>query len=67
MQYPPLTQFGQTNLAKLHLSLYYNVVMNNMNNEEVIKKPWPYESNKSFYTFNSSPAGQNGSHFPDDI
>ena len=22
MQYPPLTQFGQTNLAKLHLSLY---------------------------------------------
>ena len=23
MQYPPLTQFGQTNLAKLHLSLYY--------------------------------------------
>ena len=25
MQYPPLTQFGQTNLAKLHLSLYYYV------------------------------------------
>ena len=24
MQYPPLTQFGQTNLAKLHLSLYYH-------------------------------------------
>ena len=24
MQYPPLTQFGQTNLAKLHLSPYYN-------------------------------------------
>ena len=23
MQYPPLTQFGQTNLAKLHLSPYY--------------------------------------------
>ena len=23
MQYPPLTQFVQTNLAKLHLSLYY--------------------------------------------
>ena len=23
MQYPPLSQFGQTNLAKLHLSPYY--------------------------------------------
>ena len=23
MQYPPFTQFGQTNLAKLHLSPYY--------------------------------------------
>ena len=22
LEYPPLTQFGQTNLAKLHLSLY---------------------------------------------
>ena len=58
MQYPPLTQFGQTNLAKLHLSPYYycspswrisawNLVACDSAVKQVVLKKWLCSANFS--------------------